>query len=168
MEEPIHIDAFRIGSDTWVSAFSGAGLTGLWFPGRFPVEISADTGHRPSRQVQEWQKATRQWVKDYLQGQQPGAQTVPPLDLQLGTPFQQSVWLALQSIPYGKTRSYGEIAKKIRKPKAVRAVGGACGANPIPLIIPCHRVLATNRKLGGFSGGIEWKQHLLDLEGVEI
>lgn len=168
MEEPIHIDTFRIGSDTWVSAFSEAGLTGLWFPGRFPVEATSDTPTHPSRPVQVWQKATQQWVKSYLQGKQPNKQTIPPLDLQQGTSFQQSVWRALQSIPYGKTQSYGEIAKKIRKTKAVRAVGGACGANPIPLIIPCHRVLAANRKLGGFSGGIDWKQKLLRLEGVEL
>jgi len=168
MEEPIHIDTFRMGSDTWVAAYSEAGLTGIWFPGRFPVETSADTGVRPSKQIQSWQKVTREWVKSYLQGKQPDIASAPPLDLQQGTPFQQSVWNALRSIPYGATLSYGEIANKIGKPKAVRATGGACGANPIPLIIPCHRVLAANRKLGGFSGGIEWKQKLLALESIEI
>ena len=162
------MDTFRIGPGTWVAAYSDAGLTGLWFPGRFPFETSGDTGVRPPKQIQSWQKTTRQWVKNYLQGKQPDMASAPPLDLQQGTKFQQSVWDALSSIPYGSTRSYCEIAKSIGRPKAVRATGGACGANPIPLIIPCHRVLAANRKLGGFSGGIEWKQKLLSLEGIEL
>jgi len=68
----------------------------------------------------------------------------------------------------GRAKSYGEIAAAIGKPKAVRAVGGACGANPIPVLVPCHRVLAANQKLGGFSGGLEWKRKLLAREGVEI
>ena len=68
----------------------------------------------------------------------------------------------------GETKSYGEIAEAIGKPKAVRAVGGACGANPIPVLVPCHRVLAANRKIGGFSGGLEWKRRLLEREGVKI
>ena len=68
----------------------------------------------------------------------------------------------------GKTKSYGEVARAIGKPKAVRAVGGACGANPIPVLIPCHRVLAANRKLGGFSGGLNWKRKLLAQERVSL
>ena len=66
----------------------------------------------------------------------------------------------------GETRSYGEIAEAIGKPKAVRAVGGACGANPIPVLVPCHRILAANQKIGGFSGGLKWKMKLLAREGV--
>jgi O-6-methylguanine DNA methyltransferase len=94
--------------------------------------------------------------------------TLPPPDLSGGTPFQQNVWRALQKIPRGKTRSYGEIARQIGKPKAVRAVGGACGANPIPIFIPCHRVLAANKKLGGYSGGLNWKRKLLAREGIAL
>jgi O-6-methylguanine DNA methyltransferase len=71
-------------------------------------------------------------------------------------------------IPLGKTRSYGEIAQAIGKPKAVRAVGGACGANPIPVLVPCHRVLAANNKIGGFSSGLGWKASLLEREGIEF
>lgn len=74
----------------------------------------------------------------------------------------------MKKIKPGNTRSYGEIARSIGKPKAVRAVGGACGANPIPVLIPCHRVLAANRKIGGFSGGLEWKEKLLTREGVNL
>jgi len=83
-----------------------------------------------------------------------------------GTAFQQRVWRALSAIPFGKTRSYGELARELGS--AARAVGGACGANPIPIIIPCHRVLAAKGRLGGFSGGngLSSKQQLLALEGV--
>jgi O-6-methylguanine DNA methyltransferase len=88
------------------------------------------------------------------------------LDLSAGTPFQQSVWRALEKIPFGQTRSYGEIASAIGNAKGVRAVGGACGANPIPVLVPCHRVLAANGKLGGFAGGLAWKRTLLEREGA--
>ena len=81
-----------------------------------------------------------------------------------GSCFQQEVWRALQDIPYGQTRTYGVIAKAIGRPKAVRAVGSACGANPLPLFIPCHRVVAANGGLGGFSAGMAWKTLLQQLE----
>lgn len=90
---------------------------------------------------------------------------LPPLD-PAGTEFQKSVWRALGQIPFGKTKSYGEIAQAIGRPGAVRAVGGACGANPIPVLIPCHRVLAANKKIGGFSSGLKWKRILLARERV--
>ncbi|AYC28555.1 methylated-DNA--[protein]-cysteine S-methyltransferase [Paenisporosarcina cavernae] len=85
------------------------------------------------------------------------------LDLR-GTDFQQSVWNALQKIPYGKTVSYGEIAAEIGKPSAVRAVGGAIGANPVMVFIPCHRVIGRNGTLTGFRGGLKLKEELLTLE----
>jgi methylated-DNA-[protein]-cysteine S-methyltransferase len=83
-----------------------------------------------------------------------------------GTPFQRRVWAALSAIPYGATLTYGALARKLRS--APRAVGGACGANPIPIMIPCHRVLGADRRLGGYSGegGPTTKRHLLALEGV--
>ena len=81
-----------------------------------------------------------------------------------GTAFQESVWRALREIPYGETRSYGQLAASIGKPKASRAVGAANGVNPIPVIIPCHRVIAASGKLAGFGGGIELKRFLLGLE----
>lgn len=81
-----------------------------------------------------------------------------------GTPFQQSVWKALLAIPYGVTRSYGEQAKAIGNPAAVRAVGLANGRNPISIVIPCHRVIGANGSLTGYGGGMERKQWLLDLE----
>lgn len=82
----------------------------------------------------------------------------------LGTPFRQSVWNALLDIPYGETRSYKDVAERIENPKAVRAVGMANNRNPIPVIIPCHRVIGANGKLVGYGGGIDIKIHLLDLE----
>ena len=83
-----------------------------------------------------------------------------------GTPFRLKVWAAMQAIPYGQTRSYGDLARDLDS--APRAVGGACGANPIPVIIPCHRVVGTGGTLGGFSGGAgcDTKRQLLALEGA--
>jgi len=83
-----------------------------------------------------------------------------------GTDFQVSVWKALQKIPYGKTRSYGEIAAAIGNPKASRAVGMANNRNPISIIVPCHRVIGSNGSLTGYAGGLEVKKRLLELEGV--
>ena len=81
-----------------------------------------------------------------------------------GTDFQRKVWREIEKIPLGKTRTYAEIAKAIGSPGAARAVGSACGANPIPLFVPCHRVVASNGGLGGFSGGLDIKKKLLRLE----
>lgn len=81
-----------------------------------------------------------------------------------GTPFQLAVWKELQNIPYGQTTSYKEIAQKINKPKAYRAVGMANNKNPLPIIIPCHRVIGSNGKLIGYAGGLNLKNYLLELE----
>jgi len=81
-----------------------------------------------------------------------------------GTPFQLDVWRALRDIPYGETRSYAQIARTIGKPEAIRAVGAANGANPLPIVVPCHRVIGSNGSLTGFGGGLEAKRFLLDLE----
>lgn len=83
-----------------------------------------------------------------------------------GTPFQQDVWSALQQIPFGQTVSYSQIANRIGRPRAVRAVGAANGANPIPIVIPCHRVIGANGSLTGFGGGLPNKELLLELEGA--
>jgi len=82
----------------------------------------------------------------------------------LGTPFQVRVWRALQEIPYGETRSYAQQARAVGAPDAVRAVGAANGLNPIPIVVPCHRVIGSNGKLTGFGGGLPLKRWLLDLE----
>jgi len=89
-----------------------------------------------------------------------------PLDFLIGTEFQKKVWQEVSQIPYGQVRTYGEIAKEIGNPKAVRAVGGANGANPVPILVPCHRVVAAGGKLGGYGGGLDIKEYLLRLEGA--
>jgi len=90
-----------------------------------------------------------------------------PLDLR-GTEFQVRVWNALREIPWGQVRTYGGIANAIQSPRAMRAVGQANHVNPIPIIVPCHRVVEAGHHLGGYGGGIERKQLLLDLEGVRF
>jgi methylated-DNA-[protein]-cysteine S-methyltransferase len=82
-----------------------------------------------------------------------------------GTDFQRAVWKALKAIPYGELRSYAEIARAIGKPRAVRAVGAANGRNPLPIVVPCHRVVGSDGSLTGFAGGLEIKRRLLVLEG---
>jgi O-6-methylguanine DNA methyltransferase len=116
--------------------------------------------------IHRWHRATAAALKNVLAGHLPGK--LPPLDLSNGTTFQRKVWNALRKIAHGQTKSYGEIARALGRPKAVRAVGGACGANPIPVLVPCHRVLAANGKIGGFSGGLDWKRNLLVREGVSL
>ncbi len=85
-----------------------------------------------------------------------------------GTEFQRAVWRELRRIPTGATRSYADIAKAIGKPKATRAVANACGANNLPVVIPCHRVIAKDGSIGGYTGGLAIKRALLDAEGVEL
>ncbi len=85
---------------------------------------------------------------------------------QHGTDFQMAVWDAVSNVPFGETRSYGEIARIIGKPNAMRAVGAANGANPIPIVIPCHRIVGADGSLTGFGGGIDVKKKLLDFEGL--
>ena len=106
------------------------------------------------------QKAVDQ-LNEYFRG----ARTVfsLPLDLR-GTPFQKTVWNAVTRVPYGQTRSYGQIARQVGKPKAFRAVGMANRTNPIPIAVPCHRILGADGSLTGFGGGIPLKEKLLKLE----
>jgi methylated-DNA-[protein]-cysteine S-methyltransferase len=90
-----------------------------------------------------------------------------PLEM-VGTEFQKRVWNELRKIPYGETRSYRQLAEQIGAPRAVRAVGAANGRNPIPIIVPCHRVIGSSGKLVGFGGGLKWKRMLLDLEAAGL
>ncbi|MDZ7316454.1 MAG: methylated-DNA--[protein]-cysteine S-methyltransferase [candidate division KSB1 bacterium] len=90
-----------------------------------------------------------------------------PLDCE-GTAFQTAVWQAVRQIPYGTVQSYGEVAVRSGKPTALRAVGAANGANPTPIIVPCHRVVCSDLRLGGYRGGVELKRTLLELEGMVL
>ncbi len=148
---------------TFVAQFNDVGLYQLDFPGR---SGTPKVKPKPVGLTKRWLAATAAALESLLLGQSP--RTLPPLDLSVGTDFQQSVWTELLNIPLGQIRSYGEIAGRLAKPGAARAVGSACGANPIPVIIPCHRVLPAHRRTGGFSGGLGWKQRLLRIEGAEF
>lgn len=120
--------------------------------------------HAPgAKRVAAWapnQQAIAQ-VLEFLEGKRRAFE----LDLDLrGTPFQLAVWGAVAAIPYGETRSYAEVARSVGHPAAVRAVGAANGANPIPLVVPCHRVVASGGALGGYGGGLPLKRRLLAME----
>lgn len=114
-------------------------------------------------QDQNLAKEVQRQLQDYFSGKR--TQFNLPLAPR-GTPFQNLAWEALLSIPYGETRSYKEQAQAIGRPKAVRAIGSANNRNPIPVIIPCHRVIGANGKLVGYAGGLGIKKRLLELEGV--
>lgn len=105
-------------------------------------------------------------LDEYFQGVR--TQFDIPLDVSFGTPFEQLVWRALQQIPYGQTISYATLASNIGKPTAFRAVANANGKNPISIIIPCHRVIASDGRLGGYTGGVDIKKQLLNLENVLV
>ena len=108
-------------------------------------------------------KKTKQQLDQYFAGKRTSFDVA--LDL-VGTEFQVQAWRALCRIPFGKTISYGQQASNIKKPKAFRAVGSANGKNPIPIIVPCHRVVSSDGSLGGYSLGLKMKKQLLALEGV--
>jgi O-6-methylguanine DNA methyltransferase len=144
---------------TFIAYYSDKGLARLDFPNGKPPRCD-----EPSGKVKAWHKATQRAVEQVIDGKE--VVPLPPLDLSEATDFQRSVWSALQKISCGKTKTYLEIAEAVRKPKAARAIGNACGANPIPLLIPCHRVLASGGKLGGFTSGLDWKRKLLRRENV--
>jgi AraC family transcriptional regulator of adaptative response/methylated-DNA-[protein]-cysteine methyltransferase len=103
-------------------------------------------------------------ILKHIAGRQPRLEL--PLDIR-ATAFQRQVWEALRSIPYGVTKSYGDIAKEIGQPKAVRAVARACATNPVALVIPCHRVIREDKSLGGYRWGIERKKKLLARESSQ-
>lgn len=138
---------------------SNKGLHGvLWRAPKIVVITNQHTGR-----VLEILDETEKQISEYLVGKR--TEFDLPLDVQ-GTEFQKRVWLELSKIPYGKTFSYSDIAKKIKNDKAVRAVGTANGRNPISLIVPCHRVIAADGTLGGYAGGIDVKEKLLRLEST--
>jgi methylated-DNA-[protein]-cysteine S-methyltransferase len=143
-------------------------LTGLWFTTR--QQYAPNTEGWKDAPDYEVFVALRSWLNRYFAGKNPPVSAIPldPLALQT-TVFRQSVWDLLLQIPYGKTTSYGELAKQIAKNRGVpvisaRAVGGAVGHNPISILIPCHRVIGADGSITGYGGGIDRKQALLALE----
>ncbi|MFY7868166.1 MAG: methylated-DNA--[protein]-cysteine S-methyltransferase [Exiguobacterium sp.] len=117
------------------------------------------TTHEPTEEAPEW-------LQDLMtRVERTGFQEADRAYVEMnGTPFQQEVWDALLTIPYGETRTYKQIAEQIGRPKAVRAVGQALNRNPLPILFPCHRVIGSSGKLVGFAGGLAEKQRLLEFE----
>ncbi|MEG0076799.1 methylated-DNA--[protein]-cysteine S-methyltransferase [Anaerorhabdus sp.] len=147
---------------------NGTELTGLWFEGQKYFARTLSLENEP-RDLLIFSNA-KKWLDDYFSGKQPASHL--PLSLN-GTPFQKEVWEILLQIPYGHTCAYGDIAKIIaakhnQKSMSSQAVGGAVGRNPISIIVPCHRVLGANKNLTGYAGGVQRKQHLLVLEGIQF
>jgi methylated-DNA-[protein]-cysteine S-methyltransferase len=146
---------------TMLLAATDTGLAGVWFVGQRHGPDSAgwneDEDHPVLRQ------AAAQ-LAEYFAGTRTHFDL--PLDLQAGTPFQQDVWDALLAIPRGGTTSYAELARRLGRPQAARAIGAAVGRNPVSIIVPCHRVLGTGGSLTGYAGGLERKTALLTLEGA--
>lgn len=145
--------------DLWL-AWSRQGLKAAWWQGEdAPLRLAdASQAAVPA--------AWTRFLRAYLEGQ-PVDPSALPVDVD-GTPFQRRVWDTLRRIPRGEVRTYGDIAHAIGNPMSMRAVGAANGANPLPVVIPCHRVVAAGGKLGGYSGGLERKRWLLALEGVRV
>ena len=140
------------------------GLTGLWLDGQkyFARDLSAERVERETPILAEGKR----WLDIYFTGREPDF--LPPLH-SIGSAFRQAVWKILLQIPYGKTTTYGEIARQLAKPRmSAQAVGGAVGHNEISIIIPCHRVVGTNGSLTGYAGGIAIKERLLRLEHTDM
>ncbi len=131
--------------------------------------IGLPGGKQPARPARDWTEDARPFASARRQLDEYFAVKRERFDLGLafkGTEFQQQVWTTLSRIPYGRTCSYGEIAQRIGRPKAVRAVGLANGANPLPIVVPCHRVIGADGSLTGYGGGMLAKRMLLELEAA--
>lgn len=143
------------------------GLVRVGLPNQDAEKLLVDLADRVSPRVLEAPKEldeVRRELDLYFEGKLDHFDL--PLDWRLSGGFRQRVLQAIDRIPYGQTRSYTEMARKAGNERAVRAAGSACGSNPIPLVVPCHRVLRTGGALGGYGGGLPMKQALLELEGV--
>lgn len=147
-------------------AADDTGLTGLWFEGQKYYALYLDAEHK-EKEIPLF-KDVKRWLDIYFSGNEPDFKL--PLHF-TGTDFQNEVWEILYSIPYGKTMTYGEIAKQLAKKRGIKqmsaqAVGGAVGHNEISIIVPCHRVVGSNGSLTGYAGGIDKKIKLLELEKI--
>ncbi len=127
-------------------------------------ELRAESNELVQQGASTRLEVARRQLLDYLAGKRNSFDV--PLDLSQGTSFQRQVWRTLQRVPYGKLRSYQWIASRVGGRRYARAVGNAVGANPLPIVIPCHRIVAHDASLGGFSGGLPMKRKLLSLEGT--
>jgi methylated-DNA-[protein]-cysteine S-methyltransferase len=148
-----------IGELTLIASERGLRAINLPLPERRPVAPAGESADHPIL------TAARTQLDEYFRGERQDFEL--PLDAE-GTPFQKEVWAALRQIPYGVTESYGELATRVGRPGAARAVGGANGRNPLPIVVPCHRVIGASGALTGYAGpdesGLAMKRWLLDLE----
>jgi methylated-DNA-[protein]-cysteine S-methyltransferase len=164
-EQKVYWDTLTFGDWTFYLAATDVGLCHLVLPQGTIETLHARVGKSiPGAQLVASAEALAPYasqIREYLQGER--RVFTLPLDLH-GTPFQMEVWNALCRIPYGETRSYAEIAHEIARTQAVRAVGAANGANPVALVVPCHRVIGKNGSLTGYAGGLALKAALLQLE----
>lgn len=147
---------------TMTLASTPAGLAGAWFLDQRDPPSAEERRTWQAGEAEPVLQAGRQWLHAYFAGEAP--HWSGPLDLSRGTAFQQAVWRALLEIPHGRTSRYGAIAERIGRPAAVRAAGAAIGANPVSLIVPCHRVVGADGSLTGYAGGLPRKVALLALE----
>jgi methylated-DNA-[protein]-cysteine S-methyltransferase len=143
-----------------IIAASDAGIAGIWFEGQKHLP---DHSKWPIDDEHPLLKQAIVQLNDYFAGRRTSFDL--PLDLQLGTAFQQSVWRALLAIPHGAKTTYATLSRDIGAPQAARAVGAAVGRNPVSIVVPCHRVLGTGGSLTGYAGGLHRKNALLKLEG---
>lgn len=161
----VYYGKIKNGNDTIYIAITEKGLCFIGSPNGGISELEAWIAEkRPDVTLIENEEKISRYgnqLLDYLHGNRRSFDL--PIDLK-GTPFQESIWHELQNIPYGKTTTYSDVANRIGKPKAVRAVGAAIGANPVLMVVPCHRVVAKNGNLTGFRGGMAMKEKLLMLE----
>ncbi len=167
MADEVVLGTIQTGLGTFGAAMSPNGLGRLTFASE-PFESCAAWAKRWLPQARLVEDSTRlrrlrEELNAYLEGDL--REFSVPLDMR-GTTFQLEVWADLLTIGYGEFRSYGEVANHIGKPKAVRAVGAANGANPVPIIVPCHRVIGSSQNLTGYGGGLALKEQLLRLEGA--
>ena len=158
-----HVARYVTNMGSGAVAATELGVCHVWLPGE-DFSTACGTVSRES----ELSRTAAQQLEWYFQGTL--QQFDLPVDISKFTPFQQQVLLQTTQIPYGSVTTYGAIAKNVGSPRAARAVGGVMASNPIPVIIPCHRVIASNGALTGFSGagGILMKENLLSLEGVDF
>jgi len=163
LNKPICLLAVPTAEGRFLAKYSRRGLCRLGFPSSGAGADSKVNEASTPEEVRRWHAATVSALASALSGRKPNF--LPPLDLSAGTDFQRLVWQTLCRIDCGATWTYAEVARAIGKPAALRAVGNACGANPIPVLVPCHRVVAANHALGGFSAGLDWKRKLLAREG---
>ena len=149
-------------------AESPKGIQAIVLPKQSERAVEADLRAQSNGLLQRGESAqldiARRQLLDYLAGTRHTFDV--PLDLSQGTVFQRQVWRVLLRVPYGKLRSYQWVAARVGGPQYARAVGNAVGANPIPVVIPCHRIVSQDATLGGFSGGLSMKRKLLSLEGT--